>query len=243
VGQSVLVLFGADYFGQSSSVLTWLAYAHMLAVAAAALGLLVGIWRFFWRLDRVGQTLVGGTLTLLAAGVFGTHVTDITFAHEIAAVLPLSAALAGRVLGAPLRRFRLEPLLAVGLAGYLGALCYSATSAPAPAQNQVAADWLVAHGLTFGLGGYWQADSITFDSGGRVTVAPLAPGTTNAYYWEAEADWFDPAKHYANFVIVKGPPVTGFGNFGRPAHVYYFAPYTVLVWNKNLIPLVGPGVS
>jgi hypothetical protein len=243
-GQSVLVLFGADYFEQSSTTWTVIAWAHVLAVAVAVLALLVGMGLFFGRLDLVGQVLLVGTLVLIAAGVFSPHVPDITFAHEIAPLLPFSAVLAGRVLGRPLIRFKLQPALAVVLAGYLGALCYAATAAPAPAQNQAVADWLVAHGFTNGLAGYWQADSVTLDSGGRVAVAPLYPSTTWAYHWEAKASWFDPSQNYANFVISKQSQQGLYtGNFGRPAQTYQVGQYTIMVWSKNLVPLIGPGVT
>jgi hypothetical protein len=242
-GQSILVLFGADYFGQTSQVWSVLAWAHMVAVVVAGLGLLVGIFRFFIGLDRVGQTLVTATLVLIVAGLFGTHVPDVTFAHEIAPLLPLAAALVGRQLAAPLIRARLMPALAVVLAGYLGALCYAATAAPVPAQNQAVADWLVAHGLTNGLAPYWQADSVSFDSGGQVMMVPLFPSTTWAYHWESKASWFDPTQSYANFVLTKKPPGGLYDGFGRPAQVYHYGEYTIMVWNKNLVPLVGPGVS
>ena len=241
VGQSVLVLFGADFFGEPSRTGAALALVHMLGVAVVALALLTGIWSLF-RLDRVGQVLVVGTLVMLGAGVFSTHVTDVSFAHEIAVVLPFGAVLAGRLLGGPLTRVRLEPLLAVGLAAYLGALCYTATEwVPGPAQNQAAADWLVGHGFTSGLAGYWQADSITFDSGGRVSVAPLVPGTTIVYHWEANAAWYDPQSHYANFVITEAPSGVYEQAFGRPAHIYHYQQYTIMVWRKNLLPLVSAG--
>jgi hypothetical protein len=243
VGQSILVLFGADYFGQPSQVWSVLAWAHMVAVAVAALGLLVGIFRFFTRLDRVGQTLVVAILVLIGAGVFGTYVPNVTYAHEIAPLLPLAAALAGRQLAPPLIRAKLAPALAVVLAGYLGALCYAATLAPVPPQNQAVADWLVAHGLTDGLAPYWQADSVSFDSGGRVTMVPLYPSTIWTYHWESKASWFDPRQNYANFVLTKKPPGGLYDSFGRPMKIYHYGQYTIMVWDKNLVPLVGPGVT
>ena len=100
VGESVLVLFGADYFGQPSRIGAALALLHLAAVTVAALALLAGIRGFFGRLDRVGQVLVAGTIIMLAAGVFSTHVPNLAFAHEIAIVLPFCAVLAGRLLGA-----------------------------------------------------------------------------------------------------------------------------------------------
>ena len=119
VAQSVLVLFGADFFGQPSVAWAALALLHLAGVAVAALGFLVGVRRFFSGLDRVGQVLVAGTIFLLGAGIFGTHVPNVTFAHEIAPLLPFCAVLAGRLLAAPLIQARLEPVLAVVLAAYL----------------------------------------------------------------------------------------------------------------------------
>jgi hypothetical protein len=238
-GEAVLVLFGADFFGQPSRVGTALALLHLAAVTAAALALLAGLRDFFGRLDRVGQILVAGTVIMLGAAVFGTRVPNVSFAHEIAIVLPFSAVLAGRLLGGPLIRARLEPALAVMLAAYLGALCYAAAGAPTPPQNQAAADWLVAHDLTYGLGGYWQASSVTLASGGRVTVAPLAYGAAAARHWEANAAWYDPRTHYANFVITKAPSAANWPGFGRPARTYHDGPYTIMVWRRNLLLLLS----
>src|SRR5580704_9996405 len=185
-GEAVLVLFGADFFGQPSRVGTALALLHLAAVTVAALALL-----------------------------------------------------AGRLLGGPLIRARLEPALAVVLAVYLGALCYAAAGAPTPPQNQAAADWLVAHDLTYGLGGYWQASSVTLASGGRVTVAPLAYGAAAARHWEANAAWYDPRSHYANFVITKAPSAANWPGFGRPVRTYHYGPYTIMVWRRNLLLLLS----
>jgi hypothetical protein len=239
VGKSVLALFGADFFGQPSLVGAALALLHLAAVAVAALALAVGIRGFFSRLDLVGQVLVAGTIIMIGAGVFSTHVPNPSFAHEIAIVLPFSAVLSGRLLAGPLIRARLEPVLAVGLAAYLGGLCYAATGVPAPAQNQAVADWLVAHHLTDGLADYWEADSVTFNSGGRVTVAPLVPGTTTPYHWEAKAAWFDARSRYANFFIVKAPSAAVPRAFGPPARTYHYEQYTIMVWNKNLLTLLS----
>jgi hypothetical protein len=239
VGESVLVLFGADFFGQPTRIGTALALLHLAAVATAALALLVGLRGFFSRLDRVGQVLVAGTIIVLAAGVFGTHVPNLTFAHEIAIVLPFCAVLAGRLLAAPLIQARLEPVLAVGIAAYLAALCYAATGAPGPGQNQATADWLAAHDLTYGLAGYWQADSITFDTGGQVTVAPLAIWTTTARHWNSDAAWYDARSHYANFVITVVPDSAWLRRFGPPARTYHYKQYIIMVWPRNLLTLVS----
>ena len=67
--------------------------------------------------------------------------------------------------------------------------------------NQALADWLVAHHLTSGLGGYWDADVTALGSGGKVTIAPLVDRAKYGYPWESKASWFDPKASSANFVI------------------------------------------
>jgi hypothetical protein len=54
---------------------------------------------------------------------------------------------------------------------------------------------------------------------------------------------FDPATRSANFVLsMPGDTVTparaAFA-FGRPARVYHFGVYTILVWNKNILRNLG----
>ena len=62
--------------------------------------------------------------------------------------------------------------------------------------------------------------------------------------WMSNVAWYDPARHYANFIVLDSRP--GFMNhweplalvqkyFGRPARTYHTGPYTVLVWNRNLL--------
>ena len=62
--------------------------------------------------------------------------------------------------------------------------------------------------------------------------------------WLAKPAWYDPAAQQANFSVLSSTP--GFTNnwepraliskyFGRPAHVYNFGPYTVMVWDRNIL--------
>ena len=91
-------------------------------------------------------------------------------------------------------------LVAAG-AGYLSDLGYNAAQPSNPAVNQSLADWLVAHKLTSGIGGYWDANVTSLDSGGAVRVAPVADGASYGYLWVAKPAWFDPKVSSANFVI------------------------------------------
>ena len=64
-------------------------------------------------------------------------------------------------------------MLAVAGVGYLAVLGYNMSTQNYPAKSQTLADFLVAHGLTSGLGGYWNANVSTLASDGRVRVAPV----------------------------------------------------------------------
>ena len=108
----------------------------------------------------------------------------------MAPVLPLSAALAGRLLGgrllaglAPagptpagptlagrLKSALLVPLLLVVLLGYLLGLAWELSQPPVAAQNQQLTSWLAARHLHTGLSGYWESNVVTLTSGERVQI-------------------------------------------------------------------------
>jgi hypothetical protein len=194
-------------------------------------------------------------------------------AREIAAVLPLGAVLAGRIFGPVLAQRvserRWSPwgseakttvrsistvfcLFAVFLviAGYGSAFGYAAAQPSRPGEYSVLADWLVAHGLRYGLGGGPSANVITVDSGGQVTVEPtdVRMGRVGALLYQASAAAFDPRRHDARFLVTRLPAVgparpaettapdrAVLATFGPPARTYRFDGYTVLVWNVNLL--------
>ena len=69
------------------------------------------------------------------------------------------------------------------------------------------------------------------------------------YQWETDDANYDPALHYANFVVADGPSalpgmqLSAELTFGRPARIYHANGYTILVWNANLLDkLGGPGL-
>jgi hypothetical protein len=249
MGYNLLILFGADFFGQHATVGVVLALLHLAGVALALCGLLIGLLGFFGRAaDRVVQVLVASTVIIVVAGTFGNYMSKVVGAHEIVTVLPFCAVLAGRLLGGPLVKARLAPLLtsllSVGLAGYLGALAYNDTQPIQTPLHTDLADWLVAHHLTSGLAPYWESNITSLDSGGRVRLAPLKPGGASANPYESDWAWFNPAVSRANFVVtVSAPPwdaslVTPdevHAQFGPPARAYHFKEYTVMVYDYNLL--------
>jgi hypothetical protein len=215
--------------------------------------------RFFSGIPLVDQVLavaIGLNVVLYA-------VSDVSIgggAHEIAIIAPFGAALAARILASPAyrpgqrrhkvsvsaSRLRLAGLAAgvLVLAGYLTGLGYELTQPTAPPDNATLASWLAAHHLTYGLAGYWQASSVTVDSGGEVVVRALPPHSTQPYLWLAKASWYDPASHWANFIVIDNQ-TTRFATWlplaaiekdaGVPARTYHTGPYTIMVWNKNLL--------
>jgi hypothetical protein len=233
------------------------ASVHVIGVVLVACGFWLALRRFF-RAELLVQVLTVAIAVNLAAYAFGVQVQDIRSTREIVAVLPFGAVLAGRLLAGRLTAGRLlqaRPARATAavlggavLAGYCAMLGFNASQPAVPAENSDVTAWLAAHGLTRGLAGYWQANSMTLDSGNAIQVRAMSatavrPG--NADRWEAKPTWYDPVSHYANFLVTaRSPsfetdPVLSWGltaKAGRPTRIYQFGRYTIAVWNKNLLP-------
>jgi hypothetical protein len=258
LGQALMVLFGTNVPGRHSVLLHDIAYFHWIGLGLAVLGFAVAAVTFFTRWqDRVTQVVVVAALAVMAAAVFGTELPDLSHAHEIAVLAPFGAVLAGRALPpllfgerpeggerneAATRRYArvLLPLLSIWVACGLAALCWAATWSPLTPANQTLATWLVSHGYTEGLAGYWQASATTVVSGDKVVVAPIQPSTRAVMPWETFADWYNPATHRADFIIA-APNSDGLKVsterklFGAPAREYHVGQYVVMTYNYNLL--------
>jgi hypothetical protein len=208
----------------------------------------------------VTQLLVAAISVVLAAGVFTTVLRSLSNAHEVAILLPLGAALAGRVLPesvapsrppARARRVSIAPLaLGAWLAVGVAELCYAAAWPATPPPQRAVAAWLVSQHERAGLAGYWQADATTVTSGGRVLVAPIvipatskAPVEAAADRWESSAAWYQPAQRDATFVIaVTGPgapgglsPAAVRASFGPPAAEHRVGQDLIMLYRYNLL--------
>ena len=253
--QGFLEFFGANvfntsFFGIPPALEVVFAAVHLAGAILAVWALGVGLARIFRLGDLIVPVFAVAIVANLGAYMISTHAQDLLGAREMAAVLPLGAVLAGRVLGDRIavwiraaRRW-FVPVLCVLAAGYLAALGFGAAQAPVPAQGESLASWLAAHGLTRGLASYWQANSTTVASGGHVVVSavlPVADGHLAPYLWESDVASYDPARHYANFVVADGPSAwpgmqqSAQLTFGRPARIYQVDGYTILVWNTNVL--------
>jgi len=293
--ESVLALFGADYKGVSGTGNVAFALAHLLGVAVVLAAVAVAVWslvRPFARLalprrsgpgapapgDLVADILLIAVAANFAAFLAEVPMSNVYDAHEIAPVLSLGAALAGRTLGsrilarrapadqatggatspaagapAPrpsagrpglsLARRALVSALALVLAGYAVMLGIAAAHRQAPPRNVGLTDWLTRHHLTSGFAPYWEASSITVDSGGAITVLSVTDtgphGRLAPQHWLTDVQL--PAKMPpASFVILspaeKVRRAAVAATFGKPARSYSYGPYTILVWQRNLLP-------
>ena len=240
----LLLLFGADFFGGRLGLAAVLAMLHWTGLALAAAAVWVAARRFAGG-DLVTQVLVAAVVIDLAGYVCGTRAVDLHSTREIAAVLPFSAVLAARLLAGRLDAARLVPALLIAASGYLLGLGQELAQPAQPAQGQQLASWLAARHLDCGLAGYWQAASTTLASRGAVQVLPVQSwrGTISRGGWETDAAWYDPLRHTATFLVLPpGQPGLGYpwsydarATFGQPARIYDDGPYTVLVWNRNLL--------
>jgi hypothetical protein len=250
-----LELFGANvfnpgFFGTRPALEVVFVAIHLAGAILAVWALGVGLVRIFRPGELIVPVFAVAVVANLGAYMISTHARDLLGAREMAAVLPLGAVLAGRILGDRIaawtraaRRW-FVPVLSVLAAGYLAALGFGAAQAAAPAGNEPLAGWLAAHGLTRGLASYWQANSTTVASSGHVVVSAVVPdvgGRLVPYLWESDVASYDPARHFANFVVVDGPSVwpgmqpSAQLTFGRPARAYHIDGYTILVWNTNVL--------
>ena len=120
----------------------------------------------------------------------------------------------------------------------------------APQPTAALASWLLAHHLDYGLSGYWDANVTTLVTSGKVRLRSVAANgvQVSAGNWEAKADWYDPARNDANFIVLTSslpePAVHATVAavrriFGQPAHIYELSNYTILVWNQNLLPALA----
>jgi hypothetical protein len=247
-------IFGADYRGLAGGPY-YTALLHMVSLALVGLALLLLARRFFSGAALVDQVL--GVAIVLNIALFVLTSAGSEGPHEIAVVAPFGAALAARMLAGPraagarapgllARRARVVAYGAglVVLAGYLGGLAHDVVQPASPPAFARVASWLQAHHLRYGLGGYWESGIVTVQADGQVKVRALLKATLEPDLWLAKPAWYDPTAQQANFVVLSSMP--GFKNnwepraliskyFGRPAHVYNFGPYTVMVWDRNIL--------
>jgi hypothetical protein len=246
--KAFLDLYSADFFGERAGAGLVITAIHLVAAIVVAAAIVAGLFRLLRRDDLVSPLLAVGIVVNVIAYVLLYRASSGRY-WEIAPVFALGAALAGRLFADPLLRHRLHLVLVAGVAAAVFAAVPPLLAAkPAPPSGVSLASWLEHQGLHQGIAGYWQASSVTVDSGGTVTIRAVidnyrTPGLA-PYQWESDMTAFNPRTNDANFLVATPPgsfgggtvtPAEAIAKFGQPARTYHFEQYTILVWQKNLL--------
>jgi hypothetical protein len=262
-GEGLLALFGAKPQGPAPELV--FALLHLAGVALVAWAICRVARRFVSWPDLVSQVLLVAIVLNIGVYIPSTlaNATDLN-AREFAVVLPFGAVLAGRVLAEPLttrlrggevdvlgwlrsRRWR-AGLASALAAGYLASLGYGAAQPSVPPANAQLATFLAEHHLTNGISGYWMSSIVTVGSDGAVTIRAVQ-SSLRPYLWETKGSWYDPASLRATFLVTENgtdyfsrwkPSASALAALGAPVRTYHIGPYTVLVWNTNLLSPPAP---
>jgi hypothetical protein len=252
VFSKLLLVFGADFIGTGRGILFYLAILHLASGFLVFVALLLVIWRY-----RTGVELVDLILAIAIAlnvGAYALTSAGQNAAHEIAIVVPFSAALAARMLvgeawpmssNIPARHACVAYIAGLlVLAGYVAGFGYDDTQPVAPAANVQLASWLSTHHLTEGLSGYWTSSSVTVASAGHVKVRALVPGGVLPEMWMTYGAWYNPQLSSPNFIVVDlndgfydywAPLNLIRKQFGSPIRTKNYQGYLILIYNKNLL--------
>jgi hypothetical protein len=141
---------------------------------------------------------------------------------------------------------------ATGLIALLS-LATAATRPPMSPASAPLAAWLEAHGLRYGIAGYWDASVVTLQSGNRVQIRAVDPYWNigghpglNIYVpgWESNDLWYNASRYDATFAVADSHgryPAADFEHvLGKPAATYRVASWLVLVYRANLLQRILP---
>ncbi len=237
----VRILFGAVVAPDTrlGSVGAAFGLACLLA-AVFGLGRVAWTWRAARRAEQLLCVAIVFNVGVFLVSVFPSAIAT----HEIAMVLPCGAVLAARAC-VPARITGMRQAFLAVTATALAALVplsAAATRSPLTPATAPLAAWLEAHGLTYGIAGYWDASVVTMQSGDRVQIraVDLKYKKILIPYWETNALWYNASRYDASFVVAdhlgKYPAATFERQFGRPAATYRVASWFVLVYRTNLLP-------
>jgi hypothetical protein len=243
-------------------------------LAAAVIGFVRVAWT--WRRASAAEQLLAIAIVVNLGAYLVSAKPEASGSHEIAAVLPCGAVLAARALipariTGELRAVVVAMATALIALLPLGAAATRPSVGPAlgPAQQGNGAtaptapltSFLQAHGLRYGIAGYWEASIVSLQSSGkaevRAVVVAKKPHTTEwditAPWWETNSLWYDPTRYNATFAVadVHGIyPAAAFEQvFGRPAAIYRVQNWLILQYRTNLLrhlpprPPIGTGAK
>lgn len=250
--QNVISLFGAADLHPGTAAGTATAAFGLACLLAATAGFGKVLWT--WRRASLADQLVCVTIILYYTVYVFSSVPPGRL-YEIAGILPCGAVLAARacVPGRFASAARGKTALVAAALVALLPLAVAASRPPAKQPAVSIAAWLEAHGLRYGIAGYWDASAVTLQSGDRVQVRAVRFSVRFvAGAWEAKPSWYNASQHDATFVIADPPHAYGADNiaastfaryFGRPVARYWVGYRTILIYRINLLKHVVPGSS
>jgi hypothetical protein len=240
-------------FGVSAGPGTRPAGAAAIFGAVCLLVAVAGLVRVAWRwrtARRAEQLLLVAIVVNIAAYTISTLPTPRT-PHDLVTVLPAGAILGARALVPDRLTGRRTALAATATAAAVAALLPLSLAATRPPQTPPVASltaWLEAHGLRYGLAGYWDGSAVTLQSAGQVQARTVEVngGKVTPFPWETNTLWFDAAQHYANFVIFgvadHDLPPAAERFFGKPVAAHRVGGFEVLIYDRNVLRVVRPPV-
>lgn len=241
------------------------------AVWAAWLGCLIGpallacaLWwgrpvgRRRVRFDFVGDVLWVSMGLGLAAFLASANEKDRGTLRYMVPFVLSGAVLTGRVISGRARSVGLMGgVLGVLAAAYGVTVAWDLGKPPAGDQVVGLARWLQEHELRQGYGPYWDASIVTASGRGHVAVRPVRgrevwPGrlVIEPFRWMSDEAWYREAP--AKFVVYRPDPGPKYhflinesvcaACFGPPSARHSIGPYVVLVWDRDLRPLLVRGL-
>ncbi|HTA07509.1 MAG TPA: hypothetical protein VK836_03305 [Streptosporangiaceae bacterium] len=246
----IRVLFGT--YARPDSTLGVLGAAFgMACLVAAAFGFAKVVWR--WRTaSRAEQVLCTAIVINIGAYIVSTMPSQgPSAAREIVALLPCGAVLAARACVPAHIADGVRARVAMTTASLVALVPLTAAAAIPPAKPDAAplARWLEAHGLRYGIAGYWDASAVTVESDNLVQVRAINPppgggkNLVNAA-WESDPSWYSPSRHDATFAIAEFVhadrsgriPAAVFERYlGRPVAAHRVAGVLILIYQRNLL--------
>jgi len=246
--QGALLLFGANFFGQpiaTPSTIVILVHLAGFGLVAMSCRWAVMAWRRGRQPDSMTQVLLVAMAVDLAAYLFSNQAIDLMTSRYLIPFMAFGAVLAGRVGAAWLWQGRRGAVAGAVAAAYVVFLAAGLGAPASDGQEAQVGAYLARHHLDYGLAAYWQASTVTVQTGGRVRVRALTlvGDSPSPYLWEAEGSWYDPSRpgNQARFVLRDTADSRSADRraaeaaFGPPSSVYRVGHFEVLVWDRNLL--------
>jgi hypothetical protein len=256
--EGLLNLYGADFFGMrvGKSALPPLLRLISVGLVLFSLGDVLLSWvRQNKTVDRISAILGVGMLINVAAYMFSSLPSGLSSTRYLFPFMYMGAILAGRY-GLEYAKDTLLFRRLVAVTGVLALISfvYHVRGPIIDSPERRLGVWLGEHNLRDGYGGYWTSLNITAQSRGAVRVRQIKiadeSGAMCPMLWAADATWYRDGRAI-NFVVLDSAAYMGLDTkamsraFGPPERRYDVEGYTVLVWNRDISPLLkqAPEVS